>query len=225
MLICVYFLYIPNFLSILYKQLYLFSYFHTIMKRVLFMKLFQIYYKIIFLFFIFIFMSGYVFANDLLPTEDTFDISEILNDIQSIETNSDSIQMPTINSRAYVVIDRNSNTILTGKNEHQKKKMASTTKIMTALIVIEHTDLSDMVEISKKAASTGGSRLGLKSGDKITVCDLLYGLMMRSGNDAAVALAEYVAGSINDFATLMNDKAKSLGLSNTHFVTPHGLVD
>ena len=187
------------------------------------MKLFQIYYKIIFLFFIFIFMSGYVFADDLSPSDDTFDISEILGDIESIKTNSDIIQMPTINSRAYVVIDRNSNTILAGKNEHQKKKMASTTKIMTSLIVIEHTDLSDMVEISKKAANTGGSRLGLKSGDKITVYDLLYGLMMRSGNDAAVALAEYVAGSISDFATLMNDKAKSLGLSNTHFVTPHGL--
>ena len=183
------------------------------------MKLFQIYYKIIFLFFIFIFMSGYVFADDLSPSDDTFDISEILGDIESIKTNSDIIQMPTINSRAYVVIDRNSNTILAGKNEHQKKKMASTTKIMTSLIVIEHTDLSDMVEISKKAANTGGSRLGLKSGDKITVYDLLYGLMMRSGNDAAVALAEYVAGSISDFATLMNDKAKSLGLSNTHFVT------
>ena len=187
------------------------------------MKLFQIYYKIIFLFFIFIFMSGYVFADDLSPSDDTFDISEILGDIESIKTNSDIIQMPTINSRAYVVIDRNSNTILAGKNEHQKKKMASTTKIMTSLIVIEHTDLSDMVEISKKAANTGGSRLGLKGGDKITVYDLLYGLMMRSGNDAAVALAEYVAGSISDFATLMNDKAKSLGLSNTHFVTPHGL--
>ena len=101
--------------------------------------------------------------------------------------------------------------------------MASTTKIMTALVVIEHCNLSDTVEISKKAANTGGSKLGLKTGDKITVYDLLYGLMMRSGNDAAVALAEHVAGSITDFSNLMNEKAKNLGLSNTHFVTPHGL--
>ena len=187
------------------------------------MKLLRIYHKIILLFFICIFIASHVFADDLSPSEDIVDISEILNDIQSIETNSDSIQMPTINSRAYVVIDRKSNTILVGKNENQKKKMASTTKIMTALVVIEHTDLSDMVEISKKAANTGGSRLGLKTGDKITVSDLLYGLMMRSGNDAAVALAEHVAGSITDFANLMNEKAKNLGLSSTHFVTPHGL--
>lgn len=187
------------------------------------MKLFSIYHKIILLFFIFIFLSSYVFADDLSSSEDTFDISEILGDIESIETSSDITQLPTINSRAYVVIDRNSNTILIAKNENQKKKMASTTKIMTALVVIEHCDLSDTVEISKKAANTGGSRLGLKTGDKITVYDLLYGLMMRSGNDAAVALAEYVAGSITDFANLMNEKAKTLGLSNTHFVTPHGL--
>ena len=187
------------------------------------MKLFQIYYKIIFLFFLFIFINSYVFADDLLPIEDDFDISEIVTDIESIETSSDNSQLPAINSRAYVVIDRKSNTILVGKNENQKKKMASTTKIMTALVVIEHTNLSYTVEISKKAASTGGSRLGLKTGDKITVSDLLYGLMMRSGNDAAVALAEYVAGSISGFADLMNEKANSLGLSNTHFVTPHGL--
>ena len=129
------------------------------------MKLFQIYYKIIFLFFLFIFINSYVFADDLLPIEDDFDISEIISE-ESIETNSNSLQVPTINSRAYVVIDRKSNTILVGKNENQKKKMASTTKIMTALVVIEHTNLSDTVEISKKAANTGGSRLGLKAGDK-----------------------------------------------------------
>lgn len=187
------------------------------------MKQFQIFLKVILLFFLLIFISNYVFADDLSPSDDIFDISEILNDIDSIETNSNTTQLPNINSRAYVVIDRKSNTILIGKNENQRKKMASTTKIMTALVVIEHCNLSDTVEISKKSASTGGSRLGLKSGDKITVSDLLYGLMMRSGNDAAVALAEHVAGSISNFANLMNEKAKSLGLSNTHFVTPHGL--
>ena len=187
------------------------------------MKLFKICQKIFLLFFTGIFITSYVFADDLSPSDDLIDISDILTDIESIEASSNGIQMPTINSRAYVVIDRKTNTILVEKNENQKKKMASTTKIMTALVVIEHADLSDIVEVSKKSASTGGSRLGLKTGDKLTVSDLLYGLMMRSGNDSAVALAEYVAGSISDFANLMNEKAKSLGLSNTHFVTPHGL--
>ena len=187
------------------------------------MKISSICYKFILPFFLVVCMTNCVFADDILPLEDDFDISGILSDIESIETDSNIAQEPTINSRAYVVIDRKSNTILIGKNENQKKKMASTTKIMTALIVIEHTNLSDTVEISKKAASTGGSRLGLKTGDKISVSDLLYGLMMRSGNDAAVALAEYVSGSISNFAELMNHKALELGLSNTHFVTPHGL--
>ena len=187
------------------------------------MKFFSFIYKIFLPFLLLLSITSSVLADDLSPAEDDFDISEILGDIESIETNSDTLEMPTINSRAYVVIDRKSNTILVGKNENQKKKMASTTKIMTALVVIENCDLSDTVEISKKAASTGGSRLGLKTGDKITVYDLLYGLMMRSGNDAAVCLAEHVAGSISGFAELMNKKALELGLSNTHFVTPHGL--
>ena len=187
------------------------------------MKFFHSFYKIIFIFFSIVFLSSHIFADDIYPLEDNFDISEILNDIETIETDSQISQLPTINSRAYVVIDRKSNTVLIGKNENQRKKMASTTKIMTALIVIENANLSDTVEISKKAANTGGSRLGLKTGDKITVLDLLYGLMMRSGNDAAVALAEYVAGSINGFADLMNNRAKELNLPNTHFVTPHGL--
>lgn len=187
------------------------------------MNFFHFFQKIVLFFFIFIFTCSYVFADDLSPAEDDFDISEILGDIESTETSSDSLGIPTINSRAYVVIDRKSNTILVGKNENQKKKMASTTKIMTALVVIENCNLSDIVEVSKKAASTGGSRLGLKTGDKITVYDLLYGLMMCSGNDAAVSLAEHVAGSISGFAELMNQKALELGLSNTHFVTPHGL--
>ena len=187
------------------------------------MSFFHFFKKIMLFFFIFIFTCSYVFADDLSPAEDDFDISEILGDIESTETSSDSLEIPTINSRAYVVIDRKSNTILVGKNENQKKKMASTTKIMTAVVVIENCNLSDTVEVSKKAAGTGGSRLGLKTGDKITVYDLLYGLMMCSGNDAAVSLAEHVAGSISGFAELMNKKAQELGLSNTHFVTPHGL--
>lgn len=130
---------------------------------------------------------------------------------------------PQIHSRAVLIIDTKSNTVMYEKNGYSKRAMASTTKIMTAIVVLEHAKLTDIVEISRKAGGTGGSRLGLKAGDKITINDLLYGLMLRSGNDAAVALAEQVGGSIEGFAKLMNKKAKELGLTNTNFVTPHGL--
>ena len=165
----------------------------------------------IFMFFIFISMFVYVsFADDI--DNETIDVSTELNSFT--DTSTETIKEPDVNSRACVVIDRKTNSVLFGKNENTKKKMASTTKIMTATIIIEK---------CKKAAGTGGSRLGLKTGDKITVLDLLYGLMLRSGNDAAVALAEYAGGDINGFAELMNAKALELGLTNTHFETPHGL--
>lgn len=94
---------------------------------------------------------------------------------------------------------------------------------MTALIVLENSKLDTLVEVSKKSAGTGGSRLGLKAGDKITIHDLLYGLMLCSGNDTAVCLAESVSGNLENFSKLMNKKAKELNLNNTNFVTPHGL--
>lgn len=94
---------------------------------------------------------------------------------------------------------------------------------MTSLIVLEKGNLSDTVTVSKKAAGTGGSRLGLKTNDKITVNDLLMGLMLESGNDAAIALAEHIGDGVEKFADLMNAKAKELGLKNTHFAVPHGL--
>lgn len=176
---------------------------------------------IIFFFIIFIFTNS--FADDIPTQEENFDISSYINSGDYIESSNPTQEFPTINSRAYVVLDRKTNTVLVGKNENSKKKMASTTKIMTALVIIENYNLNEIVTISKRASNTGGSRLGLKTGDKITVNDLLYGLMLRSGNDAAVALAEYASGSIEEFAKLMNQKAIELNLTNTHLVTPHGL--
>ncbi len=176
---------------------------------------------ITFIFIIFIFTNS--FADDIPVQEENFDISSYLNSNDYIESSTPTQEFPTINSRAYVVLDRKTNTVLVGKNECSKKKMASTTKIMTAIVIIENYNLNEIVTISKKAGNTIGSRLGLKEGDKITVNDLLYGLMLRSGNDAAVALAEYASGSIEEFAKLMNKKALELNLTNTHFVTPHGL--
>ena len=161
-----------------------------------------------------------VLADDI-QEETELTNAEIQETLEISSNNKDILK--DINSRAYIVIDRNSNRILCGKNEFEKRKMASTTKIMTATVVIENSNLSDTVEISKKAANTGGSTLEIKTGDKITIKDLLYGLMLRSGNDCAVALAEYTGGSIEGFAELMNQKACELGLENTHFETPHGL--
>lgn len=161
--------------------------------------------------------------NCFIFADDEIDKVEINGINKTIETASKAIETPKISSRNAIILDRNSKAILYGKNEKSKTKMASTTKIMTSLIVIENCNLNDIVEISAKASGTGGSRLKINKGDKITVKDLLYGLMLRSGNDTAVALAEYVGGSIEGFAVLMNEKAKELGLENTHFVTPHGL--
>lgn len=142
----------------------------------------------------------------------------------SLSSSTYSTEAPIINARYAVVFDRASKTVLYGKNESEKCKMASTTKILTAIVVIENiSDLNAIVTISKKSAGTGGSRLGLAYNNEVTVSDLLYGLLMVSGNDAAVALAEFVGGNVENFANMMNQKANSLGLVSSHFVTPHGL--
>ena len=149
------------------------------------------------LFWIFLIIFSYIFpvyADDEYK-EDPFDVS-------SINVSSEAIEKPSINSRAAIVYERSSGIILFGKNENEKRKMASTTKIMTAIVVIEKCNLEDIVTISQKAASTGGSRLGLHTDDKISIHDLLYGLLLCSGNDAAVALAEYVGGNISNFSNI-----------------------
>ena len=154
------------------------------------------------------------------------DIDEELEDMElskSIETASVVENEPNINARIAVAYDRKSGKVIYGKNENKRTAMASTTKIMTAIVLIENADLDQTITVSAKAAGTGGSRLGLKHNDKITMKDLLYGLMLKSGNDAAVAIAENVGGSIEKFADLMNEEAKKIGLDNTHYVTPHGL--
>lgn len=169
---------------------------------------------------LFMCFSVYVYADD----EDEEEIrQEEVNEI--VESAATPINEPQINARSAIIYDRSTKQIIWGKNEMEKRAMASTTKIMTAIVVLENANLDDVVAISKKAAGTGGSRLKIRTEDKITVRDLLYGLMLRSGNDAAVALAEHVGESVEGFAGLMNKKAEQIGLKNTHFVTPHGLDD
>ena len=174
-------------------------------------------YKSLILFFLFLFIPSIIYADDEIYEENISFVNF------SNSTSSPQSDEPKVNARHAVIFDRNSKTAIYGKHEKEKCKMASTTKIMTAIVVIENSNLNDIVIISSKAALTGGSRLGLSKNDKISVKHLLYGLMLKSGNDAAVALAEHTGGNINTFALMMNQKAKILNLSNTNFVTPHGL--
>ena len=158
-----------------------------------------------------------------MPTLAYDEDNENIDTEELLETSNETLNEPNVYSRAAVVLDRNTKTILYEKNMNEKRAMASTTKIMTAIIALENGNLAEVIEVSRKAANTGGSRLGLGAGDKITLNDLLYGLLLSSGNDAAVAIAENIGGSVEEFAILMNEKTKELNLKNTNFVTPHGL--
>lgn len=129
----------------------------------------------------------------------------------------------SVSARYACVIDALSGNILYEKNAHTKHSMASTTKIMTALVALENADLSDIVKVSSNAAGTEGSSIYLRQNEEIPLSDLLYGLMLASGNDAAVAIAEHVGKTKDGFAKMMNDKAKELGLKNTSFKNPNGL--
>ena len=177
--------------------------------------------KIIFVFLLFTILAINTVSYANIDEHEIIDINEIKK--ETIETVAKTTEEPKLKARVVLIFDRNSKTILYEKNGLKQVPMASTTKIMTAIVVLENSNLNDIVTISKKAAGTGGSRLGLKINDKITVHDLLYGLMLKSGNDAAVALAEHVGGGIEGFADMMNKKASEMGLVNSHFVTPHGL--
>lgn len=121
------------------------------------------------------------------------------------------------------MLDGDRGQVLWEKNADQQSLIASTTKIMTALVVLEHAALEDPVTVAQEAVGIEGSSMYLKAGEELTVEDLLYGLMLSSGNDAAVALAIHVSGSPEEFAKLMNEKAQELGLEHTHFANPNGL--
>ncbi|HOK81442.1 MAG TPA: D-alanyl-D-alanine carboxypeptidase family protein [Clostridia bacterium] len=124
-----------------------------------------------------------------------------------------------------IVMEATSLRVFAGENIHARLPMASTTKAMTALVIIEKCNLSSVVTIPKAAVGIEGSSIYLRQGEKLTVKELLYGLMLRSGNDAAVALAIHAGGSVEGFVKMMNDKARQLGLKNTNFTNPHGLHD
>ncbi len=132
---------------------------------------------------------------------------------------------PVTQGKAVLLMDAHSGRVLYEKNAHQRMSPASVTKIMTGLLVVENGNLNRTVEISKNAASTPESSIWLEEGEKVTVCQLLYALMLNSANDASVALAESVAGSVEAFVELMNKRARELGMKNTNFRNPHGLEE
>ncbi len=189
--------------------------------------------KIGIILFLLLFLSSNIVSYADIEDNEEISVNEINNVIEEVKKKNNSVETvttanvaasePKLNAKIGLIFDRNSKTILYEKNGLKQVPMASTTKIMTAIVVLENADLTDVVTVNKKAAGTGGSRLGLKVNDKITVHDLLYGLMLCSGNDAAVALAIHVGGSVEGFANMMNNTAKEMGWINSHFVTPHGL--
>ncbi|MBL4935198.1 serine hydrolase [Clostridium sp. YIM B02515] len=132
---------------------------------------------------------------------------------------------PSVSADSAVLMDATTGTILYSKNMNAAYPPASTTKTMTALLTLENTKLDDIVKVSKKVPFVDGSKIGLYEGEEMHVKDLLYGMLLLSGNDCAEALAEHVGGSIDDFAKLMNKRAKELGCENTNFVNPSGLYD
>jgi len=135
----------------------------------------------------------------------------------------DYVRGPEITASSAMLLDNTTGTVLFAKDEHKPRPIASTTKVMTAIIAIENGNMKDTVTVSRKAASTRGSDADLKTGETLTLRQLMYGLLLRSGNDAAVAIAEHIAGSESAFVDMMNVRARELGIRNTHFVTPHGM--
>ena len=132
----------------------------------------------------------------------------------------------SISSGAGLLVERRSDRILFEKNGYEKMYPASTTKILTAIVVLENTNLNDMATVSKNALETipnGYVTCNLQIGEELSIKDLMYALMVKSANDAAVVLAEHVGGSVEKFSDMMNEKAKEIGCKNTHFVNPNGI--
>jgi serine-type D-Ala-D-Ala carboxypeptidase (penicillin-binding protein 5/6) len=131
----------------------------------------------------------------------------------------------SVSARSAILMEQESGRVLFEKDAHKVSRIASITKIMTAILAIESGKLDEKVKVSDRAVRAEGSSVYLKPGEKIRLEDLVYGLMLRSGNDAAVAIAEHVGGSIDGFVFMMNEKAQQIGMTDTHFANPHGLDD
>lgn len=143
--------------------------------------------------------------------------------VETTKTITDDVKNLSLNARAACLMDASNNRVLYGKEVDKEMPMASTTKIMTLIVTLENAKLDDIVTVSKNAARQPDVQLNMQAGDQYRLGDLLYSLMLESHNDTAVAIAEYVGGSVEGFAQMMNKKAKELGCTHTNFVTPNGL--
>src|SRR5690554_6159174 len=130
---------------------------------------------------------------------------------------------PSVTAESWIVYDADAGVVLAAHNADEERPQASTTKIMTALVALKYGDLDDIVTVSTRAADVGEAEIGLHPGEQLPLRLLLTALMVRSANDAAMAVAEHIGGSVEGFADMMNAEAEALGLEHTHFDNPHGL--
>ncbi|MCK8827103.1 D-alanyl-D-alanine carboxypeptidase [Natroniella acetigena] len=138
-------------------------------------------------------------------------------------SNQQAVAQPQVNARAAILIDAETGKVLYNKNMHEVRPPASTTKIMTGILAIEYGNLAEQVSASNRAAYEGGSSIHLIPEETLTLRELVYGLLVKSGNDAAVAIAEHIGGSVEEFAEIMNQKAREVGALQTTFKNPNGL--
>ena len=142
-----------------------------------------------------------------------------------LETSPPRDRPPKVDAASVALADLDSGRILHGHRDRKRRPIASVTKIMTALLVLEEARPFDVVTVSRRAAAEGGAGLGLEAGERIEVRELLFALMLQSANDAAVALAEHVGGTVRGFVRRMNRRARELGATRTRFASPNGLDD
>ncbi len=162
------------------------------------------------------FSAPHVVDTDDLPS---FQVSS--GDLKAIEPT----KVTGIGAQSAVVLSYDNDRVLYDQREHARRPQASTTKLMTALLTLERGKLDDKVTIDAEAADEPGTRMGLARGQVLTVRDLLYGLLLPSGNDAAIALGAHIGGSTDGFVAMMNQRKSELGLNDTHFANPDGLDD
>jgi D-alanyl-D-alanine carboxypeptidase (penicillin-binding protein 5/6) len=162
-----------------------------------------------------------IFIYTCVWAQEIDDMDFDINDFQ-IPVYNESIP-PKISSPAAIAIDTENGRVLYEKNSTSKRQMASTVKMMTAILAIEKGNLDDWVEVSKRAAYVGGSQAYLNEGEKMKLGDMLYALMLPSGNDAAIAIAEHIGGNVENFVKMMDAKAREVGAYNTTYGSPHGL--
>lgn len=136
-----------------------------------------------------------------------------------------AFDVDSVSAECAVVLNVHTGEVIVAKNEHQKQSMASTTKIMTSLLAIESGKLQSEIVVTQQMLGAEGTSVGLMAGDCISLNGLVYGMMLSSGNDAADVTAIYLGGNVENFSSLMNAKAKQIGMFNTNFVTPSGLDD